>query len=248
MQALQRRRAASKIYQRCQKRQRSSLADFIPDLKQRFAENTDPDGVFPLMTAKQKGYYKKEVDEHTLRKQKAAVLLGVVEVDGAPNVLFTKRSPHLSQHSGEISFPGGHFDQGSDQNLLDTAIRETHEELVPHSSFSFGSDVEVIGETSSLPSISGIPVTTFLGIFRNPISSSELASIFPGDGNEVDVVFSVPVEHLASQETSHELPKNRFGMQMAPKFPTDQGDIWGLTALILRPILRDLLVPTFKNY
>ena len=71
----------------------------------------------------------------------------------------------------------------------------------------------------------------------------ELPLLFPGSPDEVDAVFAVSVQDLAAGETSHQLPHNRYGMQMAPRFPSDHGDIWGLTALILRPILRNLLVP-----
>ena len=40
----------------------------------------------------------------------------------------TKRSPNLKNHAGEISFPGGKVSK-SDHSILDTAIRETHEEI-----------------------------------------------------------------------------------------------------------------------
>ena len=40
----------------------------------------------------------------------------------------TKRSEHLSHHSGQISLPGGSFD-ASDKNDWETAKRETFEEI-----------------------------------------------------------------------------------------------------------------------
>lgn len=35
----------------------------------------------------------------------------------------------LRSHAGEISFPGGKFDEQHDKNAQDTALRETEEEL-----------------------------------------------------------------------------------------------------------------------
>ena len=42
-------------------------------------------------------------------------------------ILLTKRSEHLKSHAGQISFPGGKFDE-SDGTLLETALREWEEE------------------------------------------------------------------------------------------------------------------------
>ncbi|MFQ5572667.1 MAG: NUDIX hydrolase, partial [Nitrosopumilaceae archaeon] len=45
-----------------------------------------------------------------------------------PKVLMTKKSKTLKTHAGEISFPGGKWDQ-KDEDLLTTALRETKEEI-----------------------------------------------------------------------------------------------------------------------
>ena len=45
------------------------------------------------------------------------------------HVLMTRRSMHLKYHAGEISFPGGVFEEDEDDDLLATALRETDEEL-----------------------------------------------------------------------------------------------------------------------
>lgn len=41
----------------------------------------------------------------------------------------TWRSQHLHKHKSEISFPGGAKEHGTDATLIDTALRETEEEL-----------------------------------------------------------------------------------------------------------------------
>jgi 8-oxo-dGTP pyrophosphatase MutT (NUDIX family) len=57
----------------------------------------------------------------------AAVLIPVVD-HHEPTVLLTQRSPHLSSHAGQISFPGGKID-ATDASPLDAALREAEEEV-----------------------------------------------------------------------------------------------------------------------
>ena len=57
----------------------------------------------------------------------AAVLIPVVD-HPEPTVLLTQRSPHLSSHAGQISFPGGKIDAG-DASPMEAALREADEEV-----------------------------------------------------------------------------------------------------------------------
>src|SRR6476646_11407461 len=57
----------------------------------------------------------------------AAVLIPVVD-HREPTVLLTQRSPHLSNHAGQISFPGGKID-ATDASPVDAALREADEEI-----------------------------------------------------------------------------------------------------------------------
>ncbi|KAF8075060.1 NUDIX hydrolase domain-like protein [Lyophyllum atratum] len=58
----------------------------------------------------------------------AAILIPFCNVRGVPGILFEVRGKALRTHSGEISFPGGRADE-TDKSFLETALRETHEEL-----------------------------------------------------------------------------------------------------------------------
>ena len=57
----------------------------------------------------------------------AAVLIPIIE-RAEPAVLLTLRTEHLPTHAGQVSFPGGRF-QESDATLTDTALRELEEEI-----------------------------------------------------------------------------------------------------------------------
>ncbi len=60
--------------------------------------------------------------------RKASVIILFLEKNGAPHVLLTRRTDRVSTHKGQISFPGGGFDS-TDRDFLDTALRETMEEV-----------------------------------------------------------------------------------------------------------------------
>src|SRR5690242_12381260 len=113
-----------------------------------------------------------------LRPREAAVLAPIFGYGGAPHLLFTVRSPDLSSHRGEISFPGGSRDP-DDRSAEHTALRETEEELGLSRE-----NVEILG---SLPHVtaggSGFLITPFVGwlgegrpqLTPNP---SEVAEVF----------------------------------------------------------------------
>ena len=74
----------------------------------------------------------------------AAVLVVLWGSNDDPKVILTQRSEHLKSHAGEVAFPGGKWDP-EDTDLLQTALRETFEEigaLVTHRSTDFGLEKE----------------------------------------------------------------------------------------------------------
>jgi hypothetical protein len=178
-----------------------------PLLQKRFESMKNADGVFPLLTRAQEGRFADVVQERKKEKQKdrperpdreAAILMILCSVNGQPGVIYTKRADHMALHGGEISFPGGHFDNSGgdssaghsatgasppDQTLLDTALREAHEELLSpipqldkktqqqqppccksNSNLLQPPHLTVLGQTSRIPSLNGTPVTPFLAV------------------------------------------------------------------------------------
>jgi len=80
------------------------------------------------------------------RCKKAAILLPFAVIDDELKLLVTMRHPSISSYPNEISFPGGTVDEG-DQNSVDTALREAHEEIGLRPQ-----DVTIIGSVDDIAS------------------------------------------------------------------------------------------------
>ena len=160
----------------------------------------------------------------------AAVLIPVVERDEL-TVLLTQRSPHLSSHAGQISFPGGKID-ATDRSPLDAALREAHEEVGLDRKF-----IEPIGYLDLY--------ATGLGFRILPT----LARVKPGfdlliNAGEVDDAFEVPLAFLMNPE-KHQVHSKEFrGMERTYyAMPFAERYIWGATAGILRVLYERIYLP-----
>ena len=151
----------------------------------------------------------------------AAVLVPIIERD-EPSVLFTQRTAHLTDHAGQISFPGGKID-ASDESPAAAALREAEEEIALARSF-----VEPIG---------------YLDIHMNPFGYRivpVLARVRPGfalrlSPSEVDDAFEVPLAFLMTPQ-NHERESRDWNGLTLTLYAISFGDrtIWGTTAGILR--------------
>jgi len=150
----------------------------------------------------------------------AAVLLPIIARE-EPAVLFTRRTPHLSRHGGEVSFPGGRVDEG-DLTLVETALRETQEETGITAAF-----VNVAGFLDSYETGTGFAILPVVGLL------SEGYELMP-DANEVEEVFEVPLVFLLDPDN-----RERRSMEWQGRrrefyaFTYDRHYIWGATAGIL---------------
>jgi 8-oxo-dGTP pyrophosphatase MutT (NUDIX family) len=91
----------------------------------------------------------------------AAVLVPLYMQDGELHAVFTKRREDLRRHPGEISFPGGRYEEG-ETDLVATALREAEEEIgLPPDA------VEVLGALQPTPTIAtGYAVYPFVGMIE----------------------------------------------------------------------------------
>jgi 8-oxo-dGTP pyrophosphatase MutT (NUDIX family) len=117
----------------------------------------------------------------------AAVLVPVVRRDEALTVLFTRRTPHLQDHAGQISFPGGRAEP-DDASLEATALREAQEEIG-----LAAERVELLGRLPEYVTVTGYRVTPVVGLVAPPL---ELRP----DPFEVAEIFEVPLAFLLDPE------------------------------------------------
>jgi 8-oxo-dGTP pyrophosphatase MutT (NUDIX family) len=113
----------------------------------------------------------------------AAVLVPVVERAGRLSLLLTKRTAHLQDHGGQISFPGGRTED-LDRDLHHTALRETEEEIGLRAEH-----VEVLGELNAYVTVTGYRVAPVVGLVPTPFDLRL-------DAREVASVFEMPLENL----------------------------------------------------
>ena len=115
--------------------------------------------------------------------RRSAVLLLLYCKDGEYTVLFNKRTNKVEFNKGEICFPGGGMDDG-DAGFLETALRETHEEM----GISPAS-VTVLGELDETTTRAGFVIRPFVGTIPYPYE-------FRPSEDEVAEVLEAPVSSL----------------------------------------------------
>lgn len=150
----------------------------------------------------------------------AAVLLPIIPGD-EPSVLFTRRTEHLARHAGQVSFPGGRV-RDDDRSLVETALRETHEETGIAADF-----VSVAGFLEPYETGTGYAILPVVGILR------EGYALVP-EANEVAEIFDVPLAFLLDP-ASREKRSGEWQGRTREFYAFQYGShtIWGATAAIL---------------
>ena len=165
----------------------------------------------------------------------AAVLVPVVGREREPTILLTKRSEYLNHHAGQVSFPGGRHED-SDANMIDTALRETEEEI------GLSRDaVEVIGELPTYETRTGFSVKPIVGLIKPPLELNV-------DSKEVAAVFEIPVSFVLDRK-NHEKHSREWQnkMQHFYVFPHPKYYIWGATAGMLVNLAELILAADVKS-
>jgi 8-oxo-dGTP pyrophosphatase MutT (NUDIX family) len=121
--------------------------------------------------------------KYASKLQPAGVLVPIIVRDNAMSILLTQRAAGLSQHPGQVSFPGGRMEAG-DADVLATALRETWEEIGIAPQL-----VDVAGYLDTSPTVSGFAVTPVIGF----VAGGYRLNI---DRAEVEQVFEVPLNFL----------------------------------------------------
>jgi 8-oxo-dGTP pyrophosphatase MutT (NUDIX family) len=150
----------------------------------------------------------------------AAVLVPLYLEDDGLHGVFTKRRDDLRRHPGEISFPGGRYDEG-ESDLRATALREANEEIgLPPTA------VEILGALQPTPTIAtGYAVYPFVGLI-------ESGRTWTLSAREVAEVIELPLSTLLAGYARRRLVRRGLPIR-TDTYLVGQNLIWGATARIL---------------
>jgi 8-oxo-dGTP pyrophosphatase MutT (NUDIX family) len=164
----------------------------------------------------------------------ASVLVPLVQRPVGLTVLLTRRTEHLRDHAGQISFPGGRREPG-DADDIAAALREAREEI--------GLDarsVEILGSLAAYTTVTRFVVTPVVGLLS-------VAPALRLDTGEVAEAFEVPLAFLMNPAHHHRHEFDLAGRQrqyLSMPWTSQEGReyfIWGATAAMLRNLYHLLL-------
>ena len=158
------------------------------------------------------------------KKAGVLILLLKEDTDAEYKIVFTKRSTKLKTHSGEVSFPGGKWED-ADNSLYETALRESNEEINLNIE-----NVTKLGNLNFLLSRHKIEVNPYVG-YLNKFQEFE--------GNfEIEEIFTVPISFLSDSKNVTYKEFNRKDLKVyIPSWVYNGNRIWGLTAMITADFL-----------
>ncbi len=155
----------------------------------------------------------------------AAVLVPFV-LGPTPGVLLTRRTPHLSKHAGQVSFPGGRIDP-DDASPEAAALREAQEEIGLNPA-----RVELAGRLDDYVTGTAYRITPVIGLLTPGVTLDGLG--LNADSAEVDAVFELPLAVLLDPEAPTQCSRFFRGRDRTYwQWPHPEYHIWGATAAIL---------------
>jgi 8-oxo-dGTP pyrophosphatase MutT (NUDIX family) len=168
--------------------------------------------------------------------RQAAVLLPLYETEAGPHFVLTRRTERVPTHKGQISFPGGGFQDG-DGNLLATALRESEEEIGLRPA-----DVDVVGVLDdTVTAASAHVVRPFVGFVPHPYP-------FRLDSFEIEELVHLPLSPLLEPNCFREEVWDRDGRPHSVFFYEHDGHtVWGLTARILKQFVEVVGAPLARE-
>lgn len=183
--------------------------------------NTDTENTFDL------------VDQSADKKyKKASVLIPFVRKNDTWHILFIRRAESdKDRHSGQVAFVGGK-EEDSDNSVIDTALRETQEEIGIDPA-----DVNVLGKIGHHYSISNFQITPVVAVIPWPYGLSL-------DPAEVSHTFTLPLAWLAD-ENNYTI-KYRQTAEPDQQIPVVYFDkyegelLWGATARMMLSLIKTL--------
>ena len=199
-------------------------------LQERLAETRAPEDPFDIVMPPGSERWPASVHEAMARTLRpAGVLIPVIERSAGLAVLLTQRSAELKHHAGQISFPGGRMET-HDRDVVQTALRETHEEVgIPPEL------IAVVGYLPPMPTVTGYAITSVVGMVTQDIPLQI-------DPTEVEYAFEVPLAFLLDRRNELALEREYQGRRIPTvEFHYEGERIWGATAHILVELRKRLI-------
>ncbi len=163
-------------------------------------------------------------------KQAAVMVLVFADAAGRLQTVLTLRNAHLRGHSGQVSFPGGGREP-SDKDALDTALRETVEEIG-----ICAARVQPLGLLTKLYiAASHYQVTPVVAHYAG-------LPAFTPNAQEVAELFTLALDDLLRPELKAEERRLIRGVDVrVPYYAVKQHKVWGATAIMLSELEGRLL-------
>jgi len=161
----------------------------------------------------------------------AAIMMILKQSDPGYSLLFIKRPDNdKDPFSGHMAFPGGRMEL-DDKSKLDTAVRETLEEV----GININRSARVLGALDDVnpnnPRARNYVVTPYLSVLEEEVD------ITP-DSNEVEKTIWVPMHHLVDDKNAQVRIRVRDGREVKDyAYNYDQHLIWGMTGRVLHQFL-----------
>ena len=154
-------------------------------------------------------------------RYRLASILVVIYGD-EPIIVMTEKPKHMKFHAGEISFPGGKLDPG-DSNLLETALRETSEEI----GLTITKE-HVIGQLEPVVTLnSGFLILPFVSVV------DKIPALSPNA--EVEKIFHIPLKSFLKTQAKDSDPNHNLIQEMYT-FEYQNQIVWGASARVLKQI------------
>lgn len=156
------------------------------------------------------------------------IAVGMHQATQREEILLTKRTMLLETHKGQVSFPGGYWEE-HDSSLVETALRESHEEIGADPS-----DIQILGGLAPVLTHQGVTIMPYVGQLNFPYP-------FLLNPVEVEKVLFLPVIQLLEQGLKTVTVPIGEARVVSEGIEVEGELVWGATARILRQLRETLL-------
>jgi 8-oxo-dGTP pyrophosphatase MutT (NUDIX family) len=167
----------------------------------------------------------KPQDIHCARSSWAGVVIPIFEKGKEVFIILTKRTQTVTMHKGEVSFPGGMYED-KDGDRINTATRECCEEIGIEKK-----DIEIIGRLDDMYTMTGFCIRPYVGVVPFPYD-------FKTSPDEVAYLIYLPLAYLKGVKPLMEEAERSGHIEKVPSFYYEGDRIWGATCRILLHLSR----------